>query len=276
MMKTESCSPSKEHKYTCYSSDSLLKLRELWNARHPDVPIQSKDSKEIWTALRKSLENVCDRESCWMRQQFSKHDLSPELKYYTFAPKAPKEWEKNKNEWLSSVDLENVMKQYENKDKGFIFLGPSPIDFDSKKLYGECVWDELCHFNLMEMLKKDKKRIGMIFNLDEHWKDGSHWVSMFVDIPSHQICYFDSGGDDIPKEVDQLKDRIIAQGKQLDIDFQFEKNHPFEHQMKDTECGIYCIYFITQMVKNPNFKPFKNKRIPDKVMEQYRDVYFRI
>ena len=52
-MKPESCSPSKELDYTCYSRESLLKLRDLWNARHPDAKIKSKDSKGIWKALRK-------------------------------------------------------------------------------------------------------------------------------------------------------------------------------------------------------------------------------
>lgn len=275
-MQLESCGPSKELNYTCYSRESLLKLRDLWNVRHPDAKIKSKDSKEIWKALRKNLENVCDKESCWLRQNFAKHNLSNELRLYTFAPKAPVEWKKNKNEWLSSIDIEKVMKQYEHLNKSFVFLGPSPIDFDSKMLYGECVWEELCHFNLKDMLKKNKCKIGIVFNLDEHWKDGSHWTSMFIDIPTKQICYFDSGGDDVPIEVCKFKDRVLQQGKQVGIDFKFHKNFPFEHQMKDSECGIYCLYFIISMISKPSFSRFKNKRITDKEMEKYRNIYFRL
>ena len=59
-------------------------------------------------------------------------------------------------------------------------------------------------------------------------------------------------------------------------DFKFSKNYPFEHQMEDTECGVYSIYFIVSMIENPNFKRFMNKRITDKEMEKYRHVYFRI
>jgi len=275
-MKPESCSPSQEMKYTCYSNEALLKLRKLWNTRHPDAPIKSKESKAIWNGLRRAMGNVCDKESCWLRQNFAKHDLDNQLRFYTFAPQAPNEWKKNKNEWLSSVDIEKVMRQYEHMDKKFSFFGPSPIDFDSKMLYGECVWEELCHFNLENLLKKHKNKFGMVFNLDEHWKDGSHWVAMFVDVPTKQICYFDSGGEDIPTEVTKLKDRIEQQGRHLDIEFKFHKNYPFEHQMEDTECGIYCIYFIANMIENPNFSPFKNKRIPDKEMEKYRNIFFRV
>ena len=47
-MKPESCSPTKELSFTCYSNESLQKLRNLWNSRHPDDLIKSKDPKNIW------------------------------------------------------------------------------------------------------------------------------------------------------------------------------------------------------------------------------------
>lgn len=275
-MKAEICSPLKEKTYTCYTSESLARLKKLWNTRHPDVPINAKHDKEIWKALKKNMSKVCDSERCWMRQGFAKHGLTNEMQYYTFAPDAPKTWRKNINEWLSSVDIENVMKQYEEKYPTFGFFGPTPIDFDSRKLYGECVWEELCHFNLMDQLKKNKKKIGIIFNLDEHWNEGSHWVSLFLDIPSRKICYFDSAGDDIPPEIQTLIERIIHQGKMLDIQFKCEKNHPFRHQMKDTECGVYCLYFIINMIKNPSFTKFQKERIRDEHIEKYRRIYFTI
>ena len=274
------CSPAspgkKDDGFTCYTSESLLRLRELWNKRHPDAEIKSREAKKIWETLRENMSNVCDKESCWLRQNFVKHDLTKEMTHYTFAPHAPKSWKKNINEWLSSLDIERVMKQYEENNPSFVFLGPSPIDFDSLKLYGECVWEELCNFNLRTMMKKNKKKIGIIFNLDEHWKDGSHWTSMFIDVPTKQVCYFDSGGDEAPVEVVKFKDRVISQGKGYGIDFKYHENAPFEHQMQDSECGVYCLYFISEMIKNANFKPFNSKRIPDKEMEKYRRVFFRI
>ena len=49
------------------------------------------------------------------------------------------------------------MKQYEKTYKSFDFLGPSPIDYDYKMLYDECVWEELCKFNLKNMIMKGKQ-----------------------------------------------------------------------------------------------------------------------
>ena len=44
----------------------------------------------------------------------------------------PLKWKENKNEWLNTLDIEAVMKQYEKKYNNFIFIGPVPIDFDHK------------------------------------------------------------------------------------------------------------------------------------------------
>ena len=48
----------------------------------------------------------------------------------------------------TNIDILNVMKQYEHIYPNFEFIGPSPIDYDTHLSYGECVWEELCKFNL--------------------------------------------------------------------------------------------------------------------------------
>ena len=185
------CSPqTKKKEYTCYSDESLSKLKKFWNARHPDSKIKSNNSYEIWQYLRNALENVCESENCWLKQKFISSNLDKDLLNYTFAPKSPETWKKNKNTWLSSVDIEKVMKQYENAYSNFAFIGPSPIDFDTPKIYNTCVWDELCKFDLGYFLKKNKTKIGIIFNTDPHYKGGSHWVCMYIDIPKKNNLLF--------------------------------------------------------------------------------------
>ena len=158
-------------------------------------------------------------------------------------------------------------------------MGPSPIDFDTKKQYGECVWNEICKFQLNNFIKKGKNKIGIIFNLDKHWQPGSHWVALFIDINKGLIFYFDSAGEDIPKQVKTLCDKIIFQGNDHhpSITFNFDKNYPFEHQYGTSECGIYSLYFIiTLLTKNTSVEVFKKKRIADKEMENLRHKYFNI
>ena len=85
------------------------------------------------------MSNTCNKESCWLKHQCLKENVPLEVKEYTFAPKQPEEWKKNPNEWLTSVDILEVMKQYEKTYQCFDFIGPSPIDYDTHQAYGECV-----------------------------------------------------------------------------------------------------------------------------------------
>jgi hypothetical protein len=262
--------------FTCYTSDVLEKLKSAWNKKHPEEKINYTDNLNIWKHLKDKLHYTCRQESCWMRKLLNKLDNKKKLINDFFAPFAPDEWKKNPNEWLSSVDISKVMKQYEKKYKNFEFIGPSPIDYDTQMAYGECVWEELCNFNLDKLLKRNLNKIGIIFNLDPHYKGGSHWVSLFIDIKSKYIYYFDSVGDKIPRQIKKLCTKIQAQGNKLGIELNFDEIYPHEHQKKDTECGVYSIYFITNMIKTINTwsDKFKKGKISDNEMTEYRKVYF--
>ena len=263
--------------YSCYNSDALLKLKDNWNSRHPDAKITANDPKSIWESLKTYMEDVCDNEYCWLRQKFMENNVGNDLLSYTFAPKSPRSWLKNKNEWLSSVDIEKVMKQYERAYKNFNFIGPSPIDFDTHSLNGECVWEELCDFDLKKQLAKGKKKIGIIFNTDPPYKGGSHWISLFINIQqdNNYIFFFDSNGNKIPKEIKVLCDRILEQGNALTIkNFSLYENDK-SHQRTNTECGMYSLYLIIELLtENHKIDHFMNNWIKDKTVEKLRDKYF--
>jgi hypothetical protein len=271
------CSPENKQKdYTCYSDSDLYKLRDMWNARHPDQPIKTRNSKQIWEQLKDYYATICNKESCWVRQMTKNTKLEQEL-LDAFAPESPKNWKKNPNEWLSSIDILKVMNQYEKKYKCFDFLGPSPIDYDTHKLHGDCVWEELCHFELYEQLKKGHTKIGVIFNLDPHYKGGSHWVSLFINVKQKIIFFFDSAGEHIPPQIEKFVNTVVEQGKKLPnpIYFKFDQNYPVEHQYGNTECGIYSIFFITHMLEDKiNGHYLKTHVLKDKYMENFRKIYY--
>jgi hypothetical protein len=269
------CSPTSKNDYTCFNDDSLNKLRKYWNARHPDNKIKNHDARTIWKSLRNNMENVCNNEKCWLNQKFIKHNLDSNLRQYTFAPDAPYEWESNLNTWLSSTDIIAVMKQYEKRYKCFEFIGPSPINFDQHLLYGECVWEELCRFNLITFIARGKTKIGIIFNTDPHWKEGSHWVSLFINIHAKQpyIYYFDSNGSPPPSEIRSFIQKVYEQSRVLGINIVKSCNR-IRHQKSNTECGMYALYFIIQiLLDNMNYTDFENE-IPDEFVEQFRKIYF--
>ena len=283
--KPVNCAPSPDNKhvkkYSCYTTDALRKLRDLWNARHSDAKITTEHPHEIWRQLKQQLQFTCGTETCWLKQQFVA-GLDKKTLAYTFAPTSPKSWNKNPNEWLSSVEINNVMKQYEHSYPCFQFIGPSPIDFDTHLVDGTCVWEDLCEFSLEKRRRKKKTKFGIIFNTDPHDKGGSHWISLFINLRKKFIFYFDSNGKPPPKEVKVLIDRVQEQAKALDgLALTYIENSVV-HQHGNTECGMYSLYMVISLlmedVKAPHhsYNDFivKEKRIQDKDMETLRHKLF--
>jgi hypothetical protein len=290
---------------TCYTPAILEQIKNEYNKSHhgKDI-IRTKQPTQIWLELDKRLSH-CNKEDCWLNQ-IQDAELRKKIDRYVFAPDQPYEWRKNPTEWLSNYDIFNVLEQYELVHKHFEFIGPTPIDFDTRltsdnnpydignetkkteQSTKKCVWNDLCAFSLKEKKREHKTKIGIIFNLDKHDQSGSHWVSLFIDIPRKFLFYFDSAGGKMPKEVRVLIDRFQEQAKELGFHFKEYANKSHAHQYGNTECGMYSLFFIITMLTGqhtPTSKPMSLKqilrlflrgRIPDKTMEQYRDEYFNV
>jgi len=276
--KKAQCAPNKNdkmNKYTCYSEKDLIKMKNLWNARHRDMPISDTNPRDIWNSLKAKMENACHTEACWLKQKFMDNNIDNELMAYTFAPKSPEKWKENHNTWLNSTDIEKVMKQYEHTYPCFRFIGPTPIDFDTYIYENKCVWDELCKFNLGKHIKDGINKIGIIFNTDPHTKGGSHWISLFINLKKKFIFFFDSNGTKMPPPIKVFCDRVIQQASELNITLTLDENSPFTHQEGNTECGMYSLYLIVTLLKDTHtYKFFKHTKISDRAMENMRDKYF--
>jgi hypothetical protein len=274
-IKKMNCSPTQnQNDFTCYGDDELQKIKNMWNERNPKNAINETDKKKIWVALMKKMNNVCDNEMCWLKQKFVDSNISTKLMKENFAPQSPQKWKKNPNEWLSNFDLKDVMKQYERKYKDFSFIGPSPIDFD-KTENNRCVWNDLCAFDLNSYVKRGKTKIGIIFNTDPHDQGGSHWISLFINVPERYIYFFNSTGEKIVPEIDELVQRIIKQSKKMGMELTFSQNAPKQHQRGGTECGMYSLYFIINVLKGSVKPDFFNKEtITDKEVQLFRHIFF--
>lgn len=276
------CAPKSQetaqNDFSCYSSKSLDKIKTLWNKRHPDKKITDNDPRTIWTKLKEYMRNVCNTEACWLRQNFTSSGLDSEIINYTFAPQAPDTWKKNPNEWLSSIDIANSMKQYEHAVPSFVFIGPSPVDYDAIIDNGKCVWEELCEFELSKHIKNGKKKIGIIFNTDTHDKPGAHWVSVFIDVRAKVIFFFDSTSDTPQTRISKFIKTVKDQGSENGIQFKVYIND-VAHQRNNTECGVYSLFMIIHMLTGKmNVHDFmdKNKKLTDKYMQRFRRKFFNI
>lgn len=272
---------------TCFTLEILLQLRDAYNKNHsPSERISAADPESIQEALKTRLQQ-CDTEMCWL-DEIQDASVKTKIRHLAFAPLHPKSWEHKPGTWLSNFDIAAVLRQYEATYPHFKLLGPSAIDFNERPsdYGGRCVWDDLCALSLADLKEKGKEKLGISLNLDKHDEDGSHWVSMFVNIPEAVILYYDSACHPIPKQVKQLVKTIRRQGKQLDppINFTYVENK-CTHQRTNGECGMYSLFFIiTMLTNNTEYKQnmtmaekialFTKPRIPDKYVSQYRRIYF--
>jgi hypothetical protein len=293
------CNPAVKNKTpiknSCFTPDVLNNIKTAYNKYHPNNIIKTSNHKQIWLELKDRL-STCKKEDCWLKE-IKDDNIKNKLIKNIFAPYQPKEWKNNRNAWLSNYDILHVLHQYEISNNNFKIIGPTPIDFDSRPndMNGQCVWEDLCDFSLENFMKKykNKRKIGIVFNLDKHNQGGSHWVSMFVDLEDNFIFYFDSAGDKIQPEIENLANAIIKQAFELpeSIVLEFHQNYPVEHQMGNNECGMYSLFFIVTMLTNEIDEPsnkkifnnyrekiefFKKERITDKYMNKYRDIFFNI
>jgi hypothetical protein len=282
-MKKPLCSPySKLHNSntsTCITHDNLLILKHYWDMRHPDNKINSTNNREIWEELNSYMKlYLCENEKCWMRKLITDNEIIDDIFHESFAPTMPTSWIQTPHKWLSDLDISKVMKQYETAYKDFNFIGPSPIDYnvfdETKKNW---VWPELKNFSLRRYIEKQPTScgyIGVVFNLDTHRGEGTHWVSLFININTSRIYYFDSNGNSVPNNIRKLVKCIKEQGRELGLNFKFSANYPNIHQKKNSECGVYVLYFLINMLTNDNWNIFKNDRISDEEIFKYREKFF--
>jgi len=231
--------------------------------------------KTLWNAIHNVMKYKCDNEVCWLKQDFIKDNYLQKELLKNFKPFMPKSWSENPREWLNTIDIRDVMNQYEIKYPEFEFIGPVPMDFDTKVGFGECVVDELCKIDLSKLIKKNKTKIGIIFNLDKHTQSGSHWVAMYCDIKQGEICYWDSYGIKPNSEVVVLMNRLKEQALKLNNPINIKiKINKVRHQYKNSECGMYCIYFITSLLDGKSFKNVVQTIVDDDTMNEKRNDFY--
>ena len=264
----DNCAPGKGDNISCFTKDQLIYIGKVLNKEKKRKIINVKKSKkDIWEQIKKELFSECIYEWCWLDQKEFKNIKKRNELMNAFKPKMPKSWGKNKYEWLTTVDIYKVMKQYEELYKNFIFFGPVPSDCPVE------IYCELSNLNL-EKLQKKKDYIGVVFNLDKHNEPGSHWVGLFVDIKKGYIFYYDSTAhpppDSIFRFIKNIEDSLKKMKKKV-----VYKSNKHKHQFGGSECGIYSMNFIVEMLNGNKFEDIEKRKIPDNSMNVLRNYFFR-
>ena len=251
-----------------FDEKEVENLRKVYNKENSkEKPIAKGDVQKVWKEIQTRLHDKCDSGSaeCIINSMLSK-------------PTAPSSWKSNPEEWLSSLDIDAVEKQFTKIFTDYYYVGTVPIDFGKKSETGTCVVNSLCSLNIEHLYKKGYRRIGIVFNTDVSTGPGQHWIALYCDIRPElvfpRITYFDSYGDKPSKEVVNLMKRwkITWDATKIHEKPMATTYNKTRHQYENSECGMYCLYFhFCCLLGIP-----MNKRIPDEVVRGFRGVLFRI
>lgn len=272
------CAPTKKFENgSCIPTNVLVKMAEAYNLENPDDIIKLDSTKEtlnpnqykkyLLKQFKKRLDGKCNDQRCWVKQNFIKRlekEYQEDLKTNTFRPKGPG----GKFEWLNTLNIDQVMKQYESKYPEFKFLGAVPADFDNLPELG------IKDLDFKKLMEGGKTKIGVVFNTDESWKSGQHWNSLYADLKDGKVYFSDSYGVPPEKRVRKLMTRI-AQFIQTGLGKKPVVEHnKLQHQRSNSECGQYSINFILRLLRGDSFEELTKKRIPDSIVNKCRNVYF--
>ena len=252
-----------------FDDEEIARLCKVYNREHPkETPIDCGNSAEdTWHTLQKRLASQCKtgRAECIVSSLLRR-------------PRAPKEWTLNREEWLSSDDIDAVEKNYQDVFADYYYVGSVPMDFDLQDETRKCLVSTLCSLKLPELYKKGKERIGIVVNTDPHDGPGQHWVAVFCDLRREleypRVTYFDSYAHSPEPEIKALMKRWKEQwdvtgvhSKPMKMTFNTTR-----HQYKDSECGMYCLYFHYACLMNIPMA----ERMPDDVINAFRNLLFRM
>ena len=175
-MNSSYCSPNNaDNSVSCFNYKSLVQIANKFNEYYQDdnvkIPntVTEQSKQTLWQNIldKVNSKTQCNYEYCWLKQDFLQNKLDNGI-LQTFRPEMPSDWTNNKTKWLSTLDIQAVLKQYEEQYKDFKFIGAVPIDFDFEIFNGFCVVNELCKINLTHLYKKGIRKLGIVFNFDPH------------------------------------------------------------------------------------------------------------
>ena len=282
-MNTYSCAPNKVYSdNSCFTLEDLKIIANAYNIEYGTNIDINLSKKELITQLESKFAS-CSDQYCWLTNSETKlKSLASKYKLIndTFRPIGPK----LSNNWLSTNNINDVMKQYEKKYTDFNFIGAVPYDF-------KYINNKISNIDFNVFIQKKISKFGLIINLDEHYKPGSHWVSLFFDILKKQIYYFDSNGKKprhnirsfITKIVkyfykqifnEEINTNDIKNNNNNILNMVDIKSNYIKHQSGNTECGVYSINFIARLLNNELFLDIINNISKDEDMLKCRKVYF--
>jgi hypothetical protein len=277
---------------SCFTLQELHSIANDYNDKYNDKIKLSPSKSEMVSTLTDKLTQFCPDQTCWATLKFLKNNDNNEYNM-AFKPKGPG----GQFEWLSTTEINECMERFMNIYPHFLFIGAVPMDIEDLDEFG------VKSLNYDKLVNIGKTTVAIIYNLDEHYKPGSHWVAFYIDLKKKQIYYSDSAGKPPEKRIKRLVKKIAEKfyfddtGKKMSLPIESYMNsnnadnsksntlnaleqkydiryNKIQHQFGGSECGVYSINFITRLLRGDTFDEIHNRRLPDKKINVCRKTYF--
>lgn len=215
--------------------------------------VTSKDDiiKNVTDSVKKLLNENNENKIDNIKKQLI--DKMKELK--DFSKKYTKSYGPDYNKpWLMGQWIINYIKKYEKIINDFKFIGT---------LWSNCVDIDGCplnNFNFDEYYDNKIYQLGIVFNSTELTAKnyinpkGKHWISLYINLSTGMICFFDSGGK-LPKNgIFKFMNKFTNWYKSKFNKDPTIKINKKKIQNDKTECGIYSINFLLRMIAGQPFE----------------------
>ena len=196
-------------------------------------------------------------------------------------PSMPGSWSASPNEWLSNVDIDQVLEQYARLVPGFRYLGTLPTDFaEHARRGGECV--EICEPDKFAETFRKGDLAASVVNLDTHTGSGTHWVALMLDCRmagSPRIYYYDSTGRPPPRRwmTGGAWAVLIAGAPTRRMRRELLRTAKFNrvpHQRGSSECGVFAMMAIDAMIAGRSFRDHCERVMSDDDAFKQRAIFF--
>lgn len=238
---------------TCLSNSSVRILKDYFQVDEFDINNFIEETKP---------KLGCDTEKCVIQQverQLPKKESNALRKdlALNYKLKGPSD----STALLSNINIDATLTLWTRSFPKFTFTPYAMMDFAK---YSHPL-------NSIDLPKISKKYNcwACVLNTDTHYGPGQHWVCLFADFREEPVIeYFNSTGNPPPFEVREWFKKQHNKGLKTMV-----ANHR-AHQKKNTECGMYVLFYIRSRIEGRPVKFFATNTVHDKYMVEFRRHIF--
>lgn len=250
----------------CATPETKAIIAEEASKVKPDKPVPQKTCSESLNILMYVYN--CDSEKCVLqRLQHNTNSDRTAIKESldNFKPNGPI----HKPEWLSNTHIDDVLKSFAKQYPEFKYYPTGLMNLQ----------DSLGRIDLEKDFNEGYETVACVVNTTRKCPVsgpcGDHWVCVVMKKEKDNVIsmeYFNSSGNTPPNDILTVfkQQKQLVGGKCACT----EKYNSVVHQRGDSECGVYCLYYIRSRLEGVDAERFYQSRISDEAMIMFRRYIF--